>query len=407
MKRVVVTGMGAVTPIGNNVPAYWEGLITGKNGIDNITRFDTTDFKCKVAAEVKDFDPSLYLDKNTVRKTDPYVQYALCSAIEAMEDSGLEGNIDPDSFGVYLGSGVGGIGTLLENQKLLEESGPKKVSPQFIPKMIINIAAGQLAIRFNAHGNSLALSSACATGTNALGEAYRAIKDGYLTAAICGGSEAAVYPLTVAGFINCMALTQNEDRNLASLPFDSRRAGFVLGEGAGVLIFEEYEHAVARNAHIYAEVCGYGTTCDAHHITAPSPDAVQTARAINMALEGVEYTPETLYVNAHGTGTKLNDVTETTAFKAVFGEDAGKLHISSTKSMTGHALGAAGAIEAIAAIKAIEENTVPPTINLLSPDPECDLNYTPNTAVKCEINTAISTSLGFGGHNACIAFKRI
>lgn len=407
MNRVVVTGMGAVTPIGNTVTDYWQSLLDGRNGIAPITKFDASDFKCRIAAEVKDFDPSGVLDKNTVRKTDDYVQYALCASVEAFNDSGLEGNIEPDMFGVYLGSGVGGINTLLENEDLLLENGPRKVSPQFIPKMIINIAAGQLAIRFNAHGTALALSTACATGTNAIGEAYRAIKDGYLTAALCGGSEAAINPLTVAGFINCMALTQSDDPDAASLPFDKRRGGFVLGEGAGVLVLEDYEHAKSRNAHIYAEVVGYGSTCDAHHITAPAPDAEYTAKAIAKSIDGVEYTPEKLYINAHGTGTKLNDTTETLAFKKVFGEDAAKLHISSTKSMTGHALGAAGAIEAIACLKALETGSIPPTINLKDPDPECDLDYTPNHAVKCDITTAISTSLGFGGHNACVAFKKL
>ena len=408
MRRVVVTGLGAVTPIGNNMEEYWNGLVTGVNGIAPITRFDTTDFKSKLAAEVKNFDPSAVLDKGTVRKTDLYTQYALVSAEEAMQDSGIAGKVAEDELGVYFGSGVGGIETTLENHEGILAGGPKKVSPQFVPKMIINIAAGQIAIRFNAHGNAMCMSTACATGTTAIGEAYRAIKDGYLTAAICGGSESSVNPLCVAGFINCMALSQATDPNEASLPFDSRRAGFVLGEGAATLILEEYEHAVARGAKIYAEICGYGATCDAHHVTAPDPEATYTAKAIEKALAGVEYATDSLYINAHGTGTALNDATETKAFKLAFGEEgAKKVKISSTKSMTGHMLGAAGAAEAIACVKALETGILPPTINLTSPDPALDLDYVPNKAQNVQVDTAISTSLGFGGHNACIAFRRV
>ncbi len=408
MRRVVVTGLGAVTPIGNNMDEYWNGLVTGVNGIAPITRFDTTDFKSKLAAEVKNFDPSAVLDKGTVRKTDLYTQYALVSAEEAMQDSGLAGKVAEDELGVYFGSGVGGIETTLENHEGILAGGPKKVSPQFVPKMIINIAAGQIAIRFNAHGNAMCMSTACATGTTAIGEAYRAIKDGYLTAAICGGSESSVNPLCVAGFINCMALSQATDPNEASLPFDSRRAGFVLGEGAATLILEEYEHAVARGAKIYAEICGYGATCDAHHITAPDPEATYTAKAIEKALAGVEYATDSLYINAHGTGTALNDATETKAFKLAFGEEGAKqVKISSTKSMTGHMLGAAGAAEAIACVKALETGILPPTINLTSPDPALDLDYIPGKAQNVQVDTAISTSLGFGGHNACIAFRRV
>lgn len=408
MRRVVVTGLGAVTPIGNNMEEYWNGLVTGVNGIAPITRFDTTDFKSKLAAEVKNFDPSAVLDKGTVRKTDLYTQYALVSAEEAMQDSGIAGKVAEDELGVYFGSGVGGIETTLENHEGILAGGPKKVSPQFVPKMIINIAAGQIAIRFNAHGNAMCMSTACATGTTAIGEAYRAIKDGYLTAAICGGSESSVNPLCVAGFINCMALSQATDPNEASLPFDSRRAGFVLGEGAATLILEEYEHAVARGAKIYAEICGYGATCDAHHITAPDPEATYTAKAIEKALAGVEYATDSLYINAHGTGTALNDATETKAFKLAFGEEGAKnVKISSTKSMTGHMLGAAGAAEAIACVKALETGILPPTINLTSPDPALDLDYVPCKAQNVQVDTAISTSLGFGGHNACIAFRRV
>lgn len=406
-KRVVITGIGAVTPIGNNIPAYFEGLRNGRCGVAPITRFDTTDSKCKVCAEVKDFDPSNCFDTLTRRKTDLYVQYAVCAAQEAVDDSGILGQVDENEFGVYVGSGVGGINTICEEDAKLLASGAKAVSPHFVPKMIINMAAGQIAIRFHAHGSAMCMATACATGSTAIGEAFRAIRDGYLTAVICGGSEASVNRLAIAGFVNCMALSQSTDPNAASLPFDSRRGGFVLGEGAAMLILEEYEHAVARGATIYAEVCGYGATCDAHHVTAPDPEATQTVRAIAQAMEGVEYDPARTYVNAHGTGTKMNDKVETHAFKTYFGEDAYKLHISSTKSMTGHMLGAAGAAEAIACVLALREDLVPPTIHLQEPDPELDLDYTPNTAVHTDIDTAVSTSLGFGGHNACLVLKKV
>lgn len=406
-KRVVVTGIGAVTPVGNDASALWNALVSGVNGIDKITRFDTENFKCVLAAEVKGFDPLAHFEKMFAAKTDLYTLYAMCAADEAVKDSGIEGKIDPDELSVYLGSGVGGVNTLCEEHTKCENQGPRRVSPQFVPKMIINIAAGQIAIKYKAHGNAMCISTACATGTSVLGEAYRAIKDGYTTAAICGGSEAAVNPLCIAGFQNLQALSQSDDKDAASLPFDARRGGFVLGEGAGVLVLEEYEHAVARGAHIYCEMTGYGATCDAHHITAPDTEATYTAKAIKDALKFTAYSADKLYINAHGTGTHYNDLAETAAFKKAFGDDAYKLTISSTKSMTGHMLGAAGAVEAIACVKALETGIVPPTINLTEKDPECDLDYTPVTAVKKDIDTAISTSLGFGGHNACVAFKKI
>ena len=406
-KRVVVTGIGAVTPIGNDAKAFWNNLISGVNGIDAITRFDTANFKCKLAAEVKNFDPLAHFEKMFVNKTDLYVLYALCAAGEAVADSGIEGNIAPEELSVYFGSGVGGVNTLCEENIKCENQGPRRVSPQFVPKMIINIAAGQIAIKYGAHGNAMCLSTACATGTSAIGEAYRAIKDGYTTAVICGGSEAAVNPLCVAGFQNLQALSQSEDKDAASLPFDARRGGFVLGEGAGALILEEYEHAVNRGAHIYCEMVGYGATCDAHHITAPDTEATYTAKAIEQALRGVDYTAQDVYINAHGTGTHYNDLAETAAFKKAFGDAAYDLTISSTKSMTGHMLGAAGAIEAIACVKTLETGDVPPTIHLTEKDPECDLDYTPCVSVKKDIRVALSTSLGFGGHNACIAFKKL
>ncbi len=408
MNRVVVTGIGAVTPIGNTVAEFWQALLEGKNGIGPITCFDTSDLKYKLAAEVKGFDPLVCMDKQSARKTDLFVQYALACAKEAVDDSGIEGKINPEDFGVYFGSGIGGFNTICADHKTLLEKGPRKVSPLFIPKMINNIAAGSIAIAHNANGGSIAVSTACATGTNAVGEAYRAIKDGYATAILCGGTEAAITPLAVAGFGNCTALNSSEDPNAASLPFDSRRGGFIMGEGAGALILEEYEHAKARGAKIYAEAVGYGSTCDAHHVTAPAPEAAQSSRAVFQAVANIkDIAPEKIYINAHGTGTPMNDKIETLAIKKVYGEDAYKLHISSTKSMTGHMLGAAGAIEAIAAIKALNEGIIPPTINLLQPDPECDLDYTPNKAVSAELEAVVSTSFGFGGHNACVAFKKI
>lgn len=406
-KRVVITGVGALTPIGNDVKTFWENLTAGVNGIDRITRFDTENFKCTLAAEVKNFDPLTHFEKMFVGKTDLYTLYALCAADEAVADSGIEGKVAPEELSVFFGSGVGGVNTLCEENNKCTTSGPRRVSPQFVPKMIINIAAGQIAIKYNAHGSALCVSTACATGTTAIGEGYRAIKDGYTTAAICGGSEAAVNPVCIAGFQNLQALSQSQDKDAASLPFDARRGGFVLGEGAGALILEEYEHAKARGARIYCEVVGYGATCDAHHITAPDTEATYTAKAITQALTGVEVSPETTYVNAHGTGTHYNDLAETTAFKKAFGEGAYRLSVSSTKSMTGHMLGAAGAVEAIACVKALETGIVPPTINLTEPDPECDLDYTPGAAVKKPLETAVSTSLGFGGHNACVAFKKL
>lgn len=409
MNRVVVTGMGALTPIGHDVTAYRDALMEGVCGIAPITRFDTADSKYTLAAEVKDFDPSARLDKAVLRKTDRFTQYALWAAEEAMAQSGLtaEGAVDPDRFGVYFGSGIGGFETFCEEDKKLLEQGARKVSPQFISKMISNIAAGNLAIRYGAHGPCVAITTACATGTTAIGEAYRTLAGGYADAILCGGSEASITPLAVAGFANCMALTQSDNPNAASLPFDARRGGFVMGEGAGVLVLERAEHAIARGATILCEVVGYGSTCDAHHVTAPDPSARCSARAIKEAFGDRDLARETVYFNAHGTGTPMNDTTETTALKATFGEDGAKqIIVSSTKSMTGHMLGAAGAVEAIAAILALREGLVPPTINLREPDPACDLDYTPNTARQANVTLALSNSLGFGGHNACVAFAR-
>ena len=407
MKRVVVTGLGAVTPVGNDVKSFWESLKAGKNGIDFITKFDTTDFKAKLAAEVKDFDASLYMEKGEIRKTDKFVQFALAATSQAVADSGISDVVDPERFGVYYGSGIGGFETFVAEHNNLLNRGPSRVSPMFIPKMIYNIAAGNVAIKFGAKGPCVAVSTACATGTTAIGEAYRTIKHGYADAIIAGGVEASISELAVAGFSNCMALSESIDKDVASVPFDKRRSGFIMGEGAGALILEEYEHAVKRGAKIYAEVKGYGSTCDAYHVTAPDSEAKESARAIADCLkEAGEFDASKIYINAHGTSTPLNDKTETQAIKNVFGEDAYNVHISSTKSMTGHLLGAAGAVEAIASILALNENIIPPTIGYKEKDEECDLDYTPNVAKETELDFVMSSSLGFGGHNACVGFGR-
>jgi len=405
MKRVVVTGMGAVTPVGNDVVSYWNSLIAGKHGIGPITRFDAENFKTKLAAEVKSFEPGLYLEKTEIRKNDLYSQYAMAAACQAVEDSRIMGNVSPDRFGIYFGSGVGGLGTMSAEIETLLNRGPKRVSPFFVPMMIANIAAGNIAIRFGAQGACLPVVTACATGTNAIGEAMRAIRHGYADVILAGGAEAAITPIGIAGFTNCMALTSTDDPDAASIPFDRRRSGFVMGEGAGALLLEEYEHAKARGAKIYAEVCGYGATCDAYHITAPQPEAVAAAKAIEGALSE-SGAAECIYINAHGTSTPLNDKTETKAIKLALGERTAKTLVSSSKSMTGHMLGAAGAAEAIAAVLALREGIVPPTVGLREPDPECDLDYVPNEARRARIDLALSISLGFGGHNACIAFKK-
>ncbi|HIX93525.1 MAG TPA: beta-ketoacyl-ACP synthase II [Firmicutes bacterium] len=407
MNRVVVTGMGCVSPIGNTVDEFAHAIVEGKNGIDRITRFDVSDYKHTLAAEVKNFDPAARLDKNAIRKSDLFTIYALYAADEAVEMSGIIGNIDPEELGVYVGSGIGGFSTMCTEHENLLKSGARRVSPQFIPKMIGNIAAGNVAIRYSAKGPCIAHQTACATSGTSIGEAYRAIMVGAAEAIICGGSEATILPLAVAGFGNCQALSAATDPNAASIPFDKRRGGFIMGEGAAMLVLEEYEHAKNRGAEILAEVVGYGTTCDAHHITAPDPTAGQVARAIKLAMKGLDVPADKIYYNAHGTGTKLNDATETAALKLVFGDCAKDISISSTKSMTGHMLGAAGAIEAIASILTLRSGIIPPTINLLEPDEECDLNYTPNQAVNKQVDLALSNSLGFGGHNVCLAFKRV
>ena len=406
MRRVVVTGMGAVTPVGNHLEEYWNSLVEGVCGVDFITRFDVSDKKVKVAAEVKNFDPLEYFEKSELRKNDLFVQYAVAAATQAMNDSKLAGTVEPERLGVYIGSGIGGILTTTENSDKLCQ-GAKRVSPFMVPMMISNMASGTVSIRFEAKGPTLPIVTACATSSHAIGEAYRAIRHGYADAILAGGSEAAVCNLTLAGFTSCMALTANNDPKTACRPFDKNRDGFVMGEGAGVVVLEEYEHAVARGAKIYGEVCGYGNTSDAYHVTAPDPEAGGITRAIRLAMEeaGVQADEHT-YVNAHGTSTQLNDKSETLAFHQAFGEAAEKVAISSTKSMTGHMLGAAGAVEAIACLKALETGIVPPTVGLQEADPDCDLDYTPGTAKRMGVKTALSTSLGFGGHNACLVFRK-
>ncbi|MFQ9951984.1 MAG: beta-ketoacyl-ACP synthase II [Clostridium sp.] len=408
MNRVVVTGLGTITPVGNDVETFWKSLTDGKCGIDFITRFDTEDYKVKVAAEVKDFDPLQYIPKSEARKMDLFCQYALAAAEQAVQDSGIVGTLEPEKLGVYVGSGIGGMETFVTQTEKLLTNGPKRISPHFIPMMISNMAAGDIAIKYNAQGPSLPVVTACATSTNAIGEAYRAIKHGYAQAVIAGGTEATINPLAVAGFTNCMALSTRNDPKSSSIPFDKRRDGFVMGEGSAIVVLEEYEHAVQRGAKIYAEVVGYGNTCDAYHVTAPHPEGKGAADAMRMALKEAGALEEgTLYINAHGTSTPLNDKGETLAIKAVLGERAKDVFISSTKSMTGHMLGAAGAVETVASVLALKDGVIPPTIGYEEPDPECDLNYVPNQAVKADIQYAMSNSLGFGGHNACLVFQKI
>ena len=407
-RRVVVTGLGAVSPVGNDIETMWKNMLDGVCGIEEITAFDTSDLKVHIAGTVKDFEPEKYFEKREAKKLDIYCQYALAAAQQAVDDSGIMGKIDEDRFGVYIGAGIGGLNTFVNNTLGLYHGGPRKVSPFFIPMMIGNIATGNAAIRFNAKGVTLSVMSACATGTNSIGEAFHAVKDGYADAIIAGGAEAVVAPLTIAGFQNMKALSTNPDPKKASRPFDKDRDGFVMGEGAGILILEEYEHAKARGAKIYAEFAGYGNTCDAHHVTAPDPEGAGLARAIKIAFDEANVPEDAqIYINAHGTSTHLNDLTETMAFKSALGDKAYDASISSTKSMTGHMLGATGAIEAIAAVKAIDDGMIPPTINLDEPDEGLDLDYTPKTAKKRDVNVAASTNLGFGGHDACVVFKKI
>ncbi len=409
IRRVVVTGIGAITPLGNTVSETWEGLKNGKNGIAPITAFDTENYKAKLGAEVKNFDPKDYMDVNDTLRTDRYAQFAVAAADAAVNESGIEGTVDPDRFAVIFGTGIGGIGTFEREHTKLMERGPRRVSSLFVPMMIGNMASGMIAIRHDCRGPAMPAVTACASGSNAIGEAMRLIRHGYADAVISGGAEAAIIPSSVAGFINMQALSSSDDPNAASLPFDKRRAGFVIGEGAVALVLEEYEHAKERGAKIYGEICGYGSTCDAYHITSPHPEARGGAKAMTDAMKEAGYSEKDIvYINAHGTGTPMNDKVETIAIKKALGEEnAKKAFVSSTKSMTGHMLGAAGAIEAMACLFALKEGIIPPTINLKEQDEDCDLNCVPNTAVKADITLALSNSLGFGGHNACLAFRKV
>lgn len=408
-RRVVVTGLGVVSPVGSDMETAWSNLVSGYNGIGPITYFDTASYKAKLAAQVKDFDPTRYMDRSETLRSDKFAQYAMGAAVQAVEESGVIGTLPPDRVAVYFGSGIGGLNTVSTEISKLESRGPHRVSPLCVPMMIANMASGMIAIRYNCQGPALPAVTACASGSNAIGEALRMIRHGYAEAVITGGAEASIVPVGIAGFINMKALSTSEDASAASLPFDARRGGFVCGEGAAALVLEEYEHAKARGARIYGEVCGYGSTCDAHHITAPHPEAEGGTRAMKQALEEAGYNgTETVYINAHGTGTPLNDVGETLAIKKALGEEqARQALVSSTKSMTGHMLGAAGAIEAIVCLKVLETGMVPPTINLMEPDPACDLNYVPNAAVQASTDLCLSNSLGFGGHNACLAFRKV
>ena len=408
-RRVVVTGMGAITPVGNSVQESWENLKAGKNGIGPITTFDTTNLKAKLAAEVKNFDPLEYMERSEMLRTDRFTQLAIGAAEQAVAESGVKGTVEPERFAVYFGAGIGGMLTFeAEHTKMLEK-GPRRVSSLFVPMMIANMAAGAIALQHDCRGPAMPAVTACASGSNAIGEALRLIRHGYADAVITGGTEAAITPIAVAGFANMQALSTAENPEEASLPFDKRRGGFVIGEGAVALVLEEYEHAKARGAKIYGEVCGYGSTCDAYHITSPHPEARGGAQAMKDAMAEAGYSEQdVVYVNAHGTGTPMNDVTETLAIKTALGEEASRrAYVSSTKSMTGHMLGAAGAVEAMACLMALQDGVIPPTINLKEQDPNCDLNCVPNQAIKAEISLALSNSLGFGGHNACLAFRKV
>ncbi len=412
MNRVMITGLGAVTPVGLNVDTFWESLLEGKCGIGVIQAFDAQGLKVQLAAELKGFDPVNFgMEKSAARKLDLFVQYALAASREAMTQSGLSSgdNIEAERFGVYIGSGIGGIQTFNEAAVTCKERGPERISPHFIPMLIANMATGHAAITYKAKGPSLPVVTACATSNHAIGEAYRAIKHGYADAILAGGTEAAICPIAIGGFTNCMALTTAKDPLAASLPFDKRRGGFVIGEGAAVLVLESEAHARQRGARIYGEICGYGNTCDAFHITAPDPTAETGAQAIRLAMEEAGYQEsDRVYINAHGTGTPLNDGAETRAIKLAMGETAARrAMVSSTKSVTGHMLGAAGAAECIAAALALKTGVLPPTIGLLEPDPECDLDYIPLVKREAQCDLALNISLGFGGHNACVALRRV
>lgn len=407
-RRVVITGLGAITPIGNNVQDFWKGIKEGKCGIDEITHFDASEYKVKLAAEVKDYNPEDYFDRKAAKRLDTFSQFAIIAAKEAWNDSKLDKETENmERVGVILGSGIGGLETMEKEMANIHQKGPDRVSPMFIPMNIANMAAGNVAIELGAKGESIAMVTACASGTHCVGESFRMIKNGYQDVVIAGGTEATITPIGIAGFTNIKALSQATDKNRASIPFDKERSGFVMGEGAGIVILEELEHALKRNAKIYAEVVGYGATSDAYHITSPAPGGEGGARAMKIAMEEANVKPEEItYINAHGTSTHLNDSCETAAIKTALGEASKKVMVSSTKGHTGHLLGAAGGVEAVVCAKSVEEGFVPATINYKVPDEECDLDIVPNEGRKVDVKYAMSNSLGFGGHNATILLKK-
>jgi 3-oxoacyl-[acyl-carrier-protein] synthase II len=408
-KRVVITGLGAITPIGNTIAEYWEGLVSGRNGIGPITHFDASRHDCRIAGEVKNFDPLLYLDKKEAKRMDRFSQLAVCASKQAIADSGLKIDAtNAEYIGVTIGTGIGGLKVLEEQQEIYLTKGPSRCSPFMIPMMIANMAAGLVAIQLGAKGPNCCTVTACAAGSNAIGEAFRLIQGGYAQAMICGGTEAAITPLGIAGFAACKAVsTRNDDPTHACRPFDIGRDGFVMGEGAGILVLEELEHAQNRGAKIYAEIVGYAMTCDAYHMTGQTPGGVDAARAMSLCLKDAGLAPSAVsYINAHGTSTPINDPTETAAIKKTLGDHAYKIAVSSTKSMTGHLLGGAGGIEGVASALAIYHSMIPPTINLENPEPECDLDYVPKVSRAADLNVVLSNSFGFGGHNVTLAFKK-
>jgi len=407
-RRVVVTGLGTLSPVGNTVDEFWSSLVQGRSGVGMITKFDTTGYPTRIAGEVKNFDPLNFVDKKDARRLDPYLQFAVASSVLAVQDAALDTDkVDGTRFGVLIGSGIGGISTLLESHRNLIEKGPDRVSPFFIPMLIANMASGLVSIRFGAKGPNSAVVTACATGNHAIGDSFKIIQRADADVMIAGGSEAIIIPLTIAGFCSMKAMsTRNDEPTKAMRPFDATRDGFVCGEGAGILVLESLEHALARDARIYAEIVGYGMTGDAHHMTAPDPEGSGAARAMAAAVRDAGLDVSAIgYINAHGTSTPYNDKFETLAIKRVFGDHARRLAVSSTKSMTGHLLGAAGGIEAIATVLALHHGVLPPTINYETPDPDCDLDYVPNQARKQNVEIALSNAFGFGGTNATLAFR--
>lgn len=407
-RRVVITGLGAITPIGSNIDSFWEGIKLGKNGIDEISLFNAENLKVKMAAEVKDFDPSNFIDKKEAKRMDRYTQFAVIAAEESIKDSNLDFNtLNRERIGVMFGSGIGGLCTIENQIRTLVAKGPNRVSPLTIPMAISNIASGTIAIKYGILGSTLSLTSACATSTHCIGEAYRSIKDGYLDIVVAGGAEASICEFGIAGFQSLTALSRSEDRNRASIPFDKERSGFVMGEGAGSLILEDLDSALKRGAKIYAEVVGYGSTCDAYHITSPCLDGDGAYRAMRDALIDADISTDKIsYINAHGTSTEINDKVETLAIKKALGDNYMNAYVSSTKSMTGHLLGAAGAIEAIVSIKSLQDNFVPATINYINEDEDCDLNLVVNKGKESNVEYTMSNSLGFGGHNGTLIFKK-